>query len=121
MNTRQMTDLDLVYWWEHSKHCHREEVLRRAEFVPRYVRHILSLGLEYYYRVLRYKNIKPEQIRHLTDNELLLLDVDEANFDAWKKEFEARDRLGKTNVRNSYLTRKEFNHDNLSIHATTPL
>lgn len=53
--------------------------------------------------------MKPEHIRHLTDNELLLIDVDETNFDAWKKEYEARNRLQDTNVRDSYLTRKEFN------------
>ena len=109
MNTSQMTDLDLIYNKEFSSSNRREEIQRRSEFTPRFSRKLLSLGLEHYYRVPQYKNIKPEQIRHLTDYELLLIDIDETNFDAWKKEYETRNRLDNIDFRGCYLTRKEFN------------
>jgi len=118
MNPSQMTDLDLIYskvTWQ----IRQEEALKRAETVSKYIRKLLSLGIEYYYRVPRYQNIKPEQIKHLTDHELLIINIDETNFNAWKKEFEARNRMPSASFKNFYLTRKEFNHDNLPIHTST--
>jgi hypothetical protein len=100
MNPSQMTDLDLIYCRDQSGQFNREEVLTRSKFVPKYVRKLLSLSLEHYYRVPQYKQMKPELIKHLTDTELMLCDLNGANDQetsalvrAWHKEHEKRNRL----------------------------
>jgi hypothetical protein len=54
--------------------------------------------------------MKPELLKHLTDHELLLVNLLTAEeCAAWKKEFELRDELTTTDFKNYYLTREEFN------------
>lgn len=56
--------------------------------------------------------MKPELFRHLTDSELILVALTtEAHLQAFKKEFELRNKLSGLNFKNFYLTRKEFNRE----------
>lgn len=53
--------------------------------------------------------IKPEELRHLTDTEFVLVNLESYELiQAWNKELEKRNRLEGFNF-NSYLTREEFN------------
>jgi hypothetical protein len=54
--------------------------------------------------------IKPEELKHLTDSELCLVNLDSYDLvKAWKKEYEKRNRLPNLSFDNYYLTREEFN------------
>jgi hypothetical protein len=54
--------------------------------------------------------IKPNELRHLTDSELCLVNLDSYDLvKAWKKEYEKRNRLPYLNFDNYFLTREEFN------------
>lgn len=53
--------------------------------------------------------IKPEELKHLTDTEFVLVNLDTYELiQAWNKELEKRNRL-EGFVFKSYLTREEFN------------
>jgi hypothetical protein len=53
--------------------------------------------------------MKPNELRHLTDTEFVLVNLDSYELiEAWNKELQKRNRLEGFTF-NSYLTRKEFN------------
>jgi len=53
--------------------------------------------------------MKPELLRHLTDTEFVLVNLDSYELiEAWNKELQKRNRL-EGFVFTSYLTREEFN------------
>lgn len=102
----QMTDSELVFTNPDKFYSGTSEF--RRELVKRQIRSASTFS-RYQYKYSKSYEVKPEELRHLTDSEFVLVNLDTYELiQAWNKELEKRNRLAKFNFK-SYLTREEFN------------